>query len=538
MARYCCPDCGHQLSENDVYVNLAHLLFSGGDDKLLEGSRKLLVSRENLSSFFQKDITLEELLLALYPDDYISFRDRILEIEKQLVSEIESTERTIVETDLRETDQEDFNFDEEDDKGQLEKHLDELNKRKEEVTKEVNFLDLTKEQKAQLWRNRLERVVLNPEGYGFHFSYVNNQGEKSGGSKACCRYCASEIINNAFRKKQYVVGIVGTSNVGKSCLIAAMCNCLSGHRNGRDDYPIFVQNMPIVTSSDDTIDLLRAQTFKEALKTYRKGQPIRNTDKNGLNCVNPTVDCNDVIWTFVDVAGEAIRDPNNQMLDGNVLRRNFDSILQCDAYIFCVGIDNPRDAAANNAIGDFIDLLDDERSAIPFLLVMTKADSVSEKELNDSMAAVINRGETSWIGQEYHYARETAYVIQNMWAAYETVSKYNYCTAISASAYGFVPEKNTEKEPEPRNVGLIIDWIKQLFGDKAVVNNGRQAISMNGIGLKRSEMHLSDDKVYYISRMFSNPRKGEKEYYRTINKGLYGGLKQLYLRFKYKKEIG
>ena len=548
--RYCCPECGTQLNEKDVHVNLAKLLFAGGDDALLEGEegKELLISRDKMVKMCGGEARiLEELLERAFPKDYPTFRKKVLQEEKDIDTQL---------AELRRAGEPSTNvsannaFD--DSKGQEEekraKEIKELEESKRTVASKIPFLDLSSAQKKQLWANRLEKVIVTYDAQcGYDFHYVENAETKSGSGSIICSKCGAEVLSDAFRKKQYIVGVVGTAAVGKTCMIAAMsdylaeCEYLRGGEESRtgQNYPIIVQNTPITIYEGemltDTGGGSKVSLFKEAMSLYRKKKKKKNTDSKGQNCINPTVVRSHDMWTFVDVAGEVIRDTKTQTIDRDAIKKRFASVLKCDAYLFCVGSDRPKDGAANKAIGDFLHILDEERANVPVMLIATKVDNVDVDVLNSNIRKAIDSGRKTWITSEYNYAAETAHVMRLMDGAYDTLSANNYCTAITSSAYGFVPKEKDENgsaSPRPRNIGMIIDWIEMLAGEMEVKKQGRVSVKYNGLSLKRSESHLTDEEVLYIGRMFSNPRKSEMEYYKTMKQGLYGWLRRCFIKLK------
>lgn len=554
--RYCCPECGTQLNENDVHINLAKLLFAGGDDGLLKSGKKLLISRDKMAKMCGGEARiLEELLEIAFPKSYPTFRKKVLQEEANIDAQLAELGRA-GETSANESAKNAFDDSKDKEERDREQKRIELKESKRTVASKIPFLDLSEEQRNQLWANHLEEVIVTYDAQcGYKFRYIKNAEAKSGSGSIICPgpekgpECGAEVLSDAFQKKQYIVGVVGTASVGKTCMIAAMSDYLSecaylqkGHESRiGENYPIMVQNTPIFIREeqlqkdmDPVSDSSKVSLFKKAMTSYRKGRMYdKNTDKEGKNCVNPTVVRARDMWTFVDVAGEVIKSTNTNKINSDGIQKHFASVLKCDAYLFCVGSDNPMDGAANKAIEDFMKILDKEKKNVPVMLIATKVDNVNADLLNNCIVEATNQGRKTWITSEYNYAAETAYVMRLMSGAYDTLSANNYCTAITSSAFGFVPKDKDGDEsesPRPRNIGMIIDWIEMLAGEKEVKKQGRVSVKCNGLKLKRSESHLKNEEVLYISRMFSNPQKSEVEYYKTMNQGLYGWVRRLFIK--------
>ncbi|MEA5047180.1 MAG: hypothetical protein VB034_01095 [Eubacteriales bacterium] len=75
--------------------------------------------------------------------------------------------------------------------------------------------------------------------------------------------------------------------------------------------------------------------------------------------------------------------------------------------------------------------------------------------------------------------------------------------------------------PQPRNMPYLYEWILRMIGELEIPSRTKENAVLPGmpcLKLSKTEYHEDADEVRAIARMFANPHKYDREYYRILNK--------------------
>ena len=141
-----------------------------------------------------------------------------------------------------------------------------------------------------------------------------------------CRQCYSALLELAFRCEHTLIGFIGFQEVGKTCLIAALCKYLEYAAPG---------SQLLLRDGEDA-------SFRRELKRYQNGFSLKQTNIRGINKVNPTIYLEDGehparMLTLVDISGEAFNNDEGRF-DPSLMENNFRAIAECSLYVFCTSL--------------------------------------------------------------------------------------------------------------------------------------------------------------------------------------------------------
>lgn len=546
--RYCCAACGRELTPGKYDIDLSPLAFLGMLKGQSHARKPIYISETQLESLIEcgkrNEGIVEMSMEALLDYAYSEENQQWLEDSKTNAEDALKVFKEILETRRKAKDK--AKGGDEDEENSF--ALDFLKKRKaiDDSDDEINrcIPGFTKNMTAQVINNFPEGVARfkleSHEEYGIRFSHLSYTGlaKNGAGTGRRCPYCKAKILPDAFKKTQYLVGVVGFQKVGKSCLISALCNTL------------------LNTGKAATLEMPQ-ETWKveyaAEIERYRKGYVLSKTASSGVNTYNPSVVEENAIWTFVDVPGEAIQDPQTGDFNIDAVLNRFKSILCCDAYIFCASYEMvAQESEQGQMISVFKSLLSNlENQGRPILFALTQED---EKIRDNGIGTKLADSGTlkNCLHAKYLYYKETKFLLdkhRKLRGILETLAKDCYLTAITCSAYGFEPsseedyqkylmnpENNPSRSPEPKNISNIIDWVEKLYGVREVRPKGKieEAVKLDGHALQRSEVHNTKEVCDYISWMFVNPSDLDKMYSEAFDDGFPGIVKLILLNSKQK----
>lgn len=283
--------------------------------------------------------------------------------------------------------------------------------------------------------------------YGYSIlNYSGVANKTSFSDHRCCKQCRSELLERAFQCDQTLVGFIGFQNVGKTCLIAALCKYL--------DY-----NAPGCQL------LLRAcdeRSFRREIKRYQNGFSLKKTAVDGVLKVNPTIYLQDGerparMLTFVDIAGEAFNNEEGRF-DPSLMENNFRAIADCSLYVFCTSLSAFEAAefgSMQRSLENFVKHLsrsDEKSNTSPILVAVMQMDEATN--------CVENKKDVPYL-EEYLFSREynqiynireseqlkaavpseaNRMVIDSRLQSFlASVSAMLYYTSVTCSAYGKQP---------------------------------------------------------------------------------------------------
>lgn len=560
--RYCCAKCGAELNKDEYMVNLAPLVFMGMSKEHMlvpvyisrSELDKLVKGKPDKEGYSKLELTPSRFLEFAYGKDNEKYlKNRATSVEKALEAmETKLGLRTVAE----EPKEKETSVSEAKETTLIRPKLGSFGS-DENVNTDSNedefcIPGFTEEMSAQAVSNfskgNMDVRLKKDNEYGISFSNLSYIGENNNGvgDGRQCPYCKGKILKGAHDKTQFLIGIVGFQAVGKSCLIAALCEFLLSIKG----------ESPELAMPEEAWE----EKYNQELKNYRQGCTVEKTEIDGHNTYNPSIITKDIIWTFVDVPGEAIQDPKTQKFNIDAVVNRFKSIKRCDAYIFCASYGTMAKENENgqviNVFGSVLDNVDNKGR--PVLFVLTQEDEEVDKQIRGmdqtvqdcweiwgKLTAEENSELKNCVHNLYAYYKETKFVLlkhSNAQQILERLATNNYITAITCSAYGFQPvptnenKKEKEKSPEPKNIQTIIEWVQKLYGIRAI-DNGEV---MDGHMLQRDDTKRTEKECEYISRMFVNPSDLDKEYYEAIAGGFLENIKVLWLnlssKFRRKKE--
>lgn len=576
MYRYCCPNCGREIKEEEVLINIAPLVFAGAKSEDVKKIGLFFPLKDFESIINQSDtkgeikLSLRQILEIAYDEKNIeelaahtgienaeqamtAFIDSVrvmkqrpkqiqerldaIRKEKEIVEQEEGKKKQ--ETEVKKKAGLDFAFDvfHKDEESQLSilqqeeaKLIEELNRKEywrkiqisgfdEVLVRQIieNISDFQMSMEKDDYLILCSELAIN-EDFGYTGSVKGNSVEGGG---RFCPYCKAKgkILAEAFRRRQFTIGLVGTQNVGKSCLIAALVNYLMSTRGGALDMPC---------------EEWDKQYRKGFLDPYRSGRKTAKTQGLGENCFNPSVRTTSdrFIWTFIDVAGEAIQDKQTKRFSPQRIMNSFESVLRCDAYVFCVSQDSLKETGAygeiNTIFTQFIRMLKPEKRK-PILLTLTQIDC-------DDVIQHTNTDVPGWNDDEYLYKRDSRFMVdEGMLPIMQAIGDYVYCTAFTSSAYGGEPleiDSDEFKDLAPRHIDWIIDWVLKQNAILPVEGFAdAEQITLDGTILNRHDLHQDGDTVRFISRMFYNPTKDDLAFWEADNGSFIAKIKLFFLKF-------
>lgn len=158
-------------------------------------------------------------------------------------------------------------------------------------------------------------LLFKRVGLGNIIANVNNEFTYG---RVCCPKCFHKISVNSGQHKEYIIGLTGTSGVGKSAYLAALIALLmpdSKLKNGHGGIGVEADRIVLSNAQDESFyDFTR-----NYLNAYMEAFSVQKTDINtGLESIKPlSVLCRIpslnqyIVLTFVDMPGEAFLDVGN-----------------------------------------------------------------------------------------------------------------------------------------------------------------------------------------------------------------------------------
>lgn len=290
-----------------------------------------------------------------------------------------------------------------------------------------------------LFRLRLD------DSYGYRFKMLGQDREQIEDFRRCGK-CRSTLLSEAFRHPHILIGIVGFQKVGKTCLIAALCDELCRRGNGEL--------------------LLRAgdNRFRMQMERFRNGFELDKTASDGTNVTNPTILLADenmggLMLTFADISGESFNNEDG-VFDPGMMVNNFKAITNCSLYIFCAALSTFEEAQYGEMHLSFRSFISHITNATqkmpPSMLALLQID----EQVRGGAARSAGSGA---IHQEYLFEKEYRQIdnlaysadlqarygpqlqafAERMVSLRQFLSSMMYLTPITCSAYGRQPVKET-----------------------------------------------------------------------------------------------
>jgi GTPase SAR1 family protein len=350
--------------------------------------------------------------------------------------------------------------------------------------------------------------------------------------EAYCKNCKIGINKYAFLKKQFLVGFVGQSTVGKSCLMTSIVFHMREknhilYKTNYGKYNVNGANDPKISPEDTYLNIYnngenipKTITGNEKSHINNKGFGQTETVIFNVHARNSDSTEHEVIYNFIDIAGECFQKNNEGELDKDRIENIFKSIKKCDLYIFCT------DCKENSDIGNMgEEFIKFTGKHAPVILAKTKADECgswdpSKKEDENILNHPDNR---------------------SLNAFYDSLKNKVYITLIECSAYGFNPNEAQENtKPEPKNIDTITDMILKFSGIKDFVIKKKrkttchrcELVSELSDGISTSYPRHNDSIAEIKDRYFWNITNYDEERLRTVGDPLGHLAKMIKSRFK------
>ena len=579
---YYCVSCGEKLNDrSETLVSLSWLAFNGNFDDIIEKAPVYITEPElkkivpETGAEVNYELSLLEFLKVAYNESNynlldaskVSSAEEAFDIFRKTFSEAYALKQ---EKERNDDATDDFGTFDNNQFGQfgMKSSSESEKENKNKWMEKIEVPGFSKELIPQIVENFPSGICKcalrydNANG-GYFYTIQGRTGKapRMGKAPYCvCPKCKKEVLSNAFKHRHVLVGLLGTQDVGKTCLIAALCSKLRSE-GGSLDLPE-KEKLPYVS---------------DFLAEYENGYPLEKTRGLAHNLIHPSILRNDILWTFVDIPGEALYDAQGMKLD-------YASILDdpkirmsmgCHIYIFCAD-SMTRDNSGNiinfkEIFEDYLDLSygynKSREKHFPILFALIKID----KEPSDYKKGKARDYQYSWNNSYYSKRFRLEYALINQIGKEENNSNLinigeilsaHYYTPITCSAYGFAtlePEKvdkhkrewkenylkNNPGTPEekiphplygnpiPRNLDLIIDWMDRIIGNKPIWEDSDYCSDLSKIC--RSEFHFDENLSKAIATMFSNPSETDNEWLDSLGRGIITIFKQKYLKAKYQK---
>ena len=469
---YHCVSCGETLHEESVLTSLSELVFNGALEDVIGSVPPIYITKDELQRLSSRKkkcpdddrdanyITMEELFWYVFRnrDDITSEQERkrqadgafkryaeTYRIAKEKREQAASAATAAAATAMLRSSRSD---DDDSDDGYRD------NRRSRQTKAHVKSFWNDVEMPGIDARLK-DQVIANFEDgtcyfdldlmEGFAYKYQMQRAGKKAGvcEKFYCPHCKNEVADNAFKCRQVLIGLVGAQSTGKTCLITAMANDM-------------LKSGGIVDIPNKT----NKKRFGEDLARYRMGFRVAKTDAvkvATVNLNNPSVLQNEILYTFIDIPGDKILNPNTGEIDIKALvaEAKFNAILHCDAYLLCARVNDVQNDSVRGttilALQKFVQAAGDQRSKerrknpelgdelieFPILLTFTQLDG-------ERVTSAPNKEDgVPYIMQEYLPRYKKEYNI--MWAnGLDLIKDFSqnrfYYTPISSSAYGFDPK--------------------------------------------------------------------------------------------------
>ena len=502
---YYCLVCGKRLlTSDDALIDIAPIVYDGAVETQLRNWR-LLITKSKLEELINRRH-------QIYQCPYISIAEVItIAYEQRNAGYLNPNNCTNHAGEAIRA----FSQSKSEWKKRVEENDPDGNGSSEDIIDFVSLPGFFKQQKAQLLANFRDGICLfniepNPT-YGY-IARVNMPGmdRRKLVGKRYCPECGKMIVEQAFVSKMVRVGMIGFKSVGKTCLITSLCYDLcerGGELMGEESQKTHIANN---------------------MNNYIKGKEVPKTEESGLNLCNPAVFYKNLIWNFVDIAGESFFSDDNEQLDMGKILNRFPGILECDTYVICTSEPVFRETGAfgvmQHSINTFLSELKARHDLIPpMIFTVTQIDEQEAQQQNNRTAE----------GMEYNpdynrlYQKEYKY-ISKQWPKLKQfmleLAKRAYLTPLTCSAYGFKPYSIDAQEsriPEPKRIKLIIDWIACIIGRKKILSKQDDDVDYRNdwTQMSRSEYHMDENEIKAITKMFCNPNDYDLKRYDLIGGG-------------------
>ncbi|MEA4940083.1 MAG: hypothetical protein VB091_10910 [Christensenella sp.] len=440
--------------------------------------------------------------------------------------------------------------------------------------------------------------------------YAHIEDVKSFTDHRRCRQCHAMLLERAFQCEQTLIGFIGFQNVGKTCLIAALCKYLEYAEPG---------SQLLLRDGEN-------QSFRRELKRYQNGFSLKQTNIRGINKVNPTIYLENGerptrMLTLVDISGEAFNNDEGRF-DPSLMENNFRAIAECSQYVFCTSLFAFEEAdfgSMQRSLGNFISHITRTKTRAKPSPIL-----VAVMQMDEQTICAENRKDVPYL-DDYLFSREYNQIYnvresEQLKAAYPneavrraidnrlqsflaSVNATLYYTPITCSAYGRHPVDQTvfKREdtsirrkidtalklgnpmqiviqaseeadilyeryqqafgshtdtieiikqsmdegdssaaadyaqrsediqlvensplrfaPNPRNINLIYDWIMRMIGELEIPARSKDKAPLPANSCQQlsvQDYHTSETDVQTIARMFVNPHKYDKIFYKII----------------------
>lgn len=387
----------------------------------------------------------------------------------------------------------------------------------------------------------IEWKINDTNGYFFHLTDKVDAKKKITPYWVCAN-CKEEILSCAFEYRHILIGFLGFASAGKTCLIAALCNTM------------LEQGGILIATKKSQGE------YQELLADFKGGYTLSKTEKGGFNTYHPSVQKDNVLWTFVDIPGEVFFTATEYGMDMEALTSDpkLQMSLKCHAYILTADQDIVNDglkkSSALSTFEGFINFAEEfndfTKKGVPLVFALTKVDQVSSVEETKNLPPYC-------VADSYpkRYRTELSIINNKGLSTFvDTLSKKNYIFTTTCAPYGFPPlsaddpakgyyptrdQKNAwienylkenpqeklENVPHPvyqpavsRNVGMIMEWLEKLFGVRAILfdSEGEVSETRDVSQVSKYDGHFEDVLVTIITCMFCNPNEWDLKWYNTI----------------------
>lgn len=530
---YFCVSCGEEIKPDQIalktMVSLSFAALDGASETMID-KYPVYVTREELEKLINRMDTAGRQYLTL--GEYLEFaynrrnRNDLNDTRAENAQAALQTYHDSMEAAAAETE---TDFDE------------------EETDYEIIVPGFNETVSAQIIKNfpndicYLDWKVNDTNGYFYHLS------EKSDARKKItpywvCAHCREEILTCAFEYRHILIGLLGFPSAGKTCLIAALCHTL-------------LDQGGILTATKKS-----QQEYEDMLADFKGGYTLAKTAAAGINTYHPSIQKDNVLWTFVDIPGEVFFEKSQMGMNMEALTSDpkMQMSLKCHAYILTADQDIINDGLkrsnALNTFENYINFAEEfnefTKKGIPLIFALTKVDEVSQADETRNLPSYC-------IENSYpkRYRTELSIINNKGLSAFvDTLSKKNYIFATTCAPYGFSPlpgddparglfptrdqkeawtenylKDNPDVLPEnaphpvyktvtPRNIGMIMEWLEKLFGINSVPydheneKSEKRDLSQTSI----YDGHFEDVLVTVITCMFCNPSEWDYRWYNTI----------------------
>ncbi len=320
-------------------------------------------------------------------------------------------------------------------------------------------------------------IISYDEEKGYRIrKYAHIDDVKSFTDHRRCRQCHAMLLECAFQCEQTLIGFIGFQNVGKTCLIAALCKYLEYAAPG---------SQLLLRDGEDT-------SFRRELKRYQYGFSLKQTNIMGINKVNPTIFLEDGerptrMLTLVDISGEAFNNDEGRF-DPSLMENNFRAIAECSLYVFCTSLFAFEEAdfgSMQRSLGNFISHITRTKAKAkpgPILVAVMQMDEhtncVENRKdapyLDDYLFSreyrqIYNVRESEQLKAVYPNEAVRKVIDRRLQSFLASVNATLYYTPITCSAYGRHPVDQTVVKKDDASIHRKIDVAVKLRNPMQIV---------------------------------------------------------------------